>query len=51
MIRYTAVVKDGRWHEVGERIGPDGKAVRTFEMTLKRIGDSTWPATDAVPPR
>ena len=51
VIRYTAVVKDGTWHEVGERIGPDGQPARTFEMTLKRIGDSAWPTAGAVPPR
>jgi hypothetical protein len=30
-IRYTAVIKDGRWHEVGERIVPGKEPVRVFE--------------------
>jgi len=50
-IRYTTTVKDGTWHEVGDRIAPDGSATRFFEMTLQRIGDSNWPAAGAVPMR
>ncbi|HKO99417.1 MAG TPA: hypothetical protein VJU86_20625 [Pyrinomonadaceae bacterium] len=48
-VRYTAVIKDGNWHEVGDRIVPGQAPVRFFEMTLKRIGDNTWPAAGAVP--
>lgn len=48
-IRYTAVIKDGTLHEVGDRIAPAKDPVRFFEMTLKRVGDSTWPAGGAVP--
>lgn len=47
-IRYTAVVKDGTWKEVGDRILPGKDPVRFLEMTLKRIGDSAWPAAGAV---
>lgn len=50
-IRYTATVKDGTWHEVGERIVPGKEPVRFTELTLKRIGDTTWPAGGAVAPR
>jgi hypothetical protein len=50
-IRYTATVKDGRWHEVGDRLVPGKEPQRFFEMNLKRVGDSAWPAADAVPPR
>ena len=50
-IRYTATIKDGTWHEVGDRIGADGTASRFFEMTLTRLGDSDWPAAGAVPMR
>lgn len=50
-IRYTATIRDGAWHEVGDRV-QDGKApVRFFEMTLARVGDSAWPASGAVPMR
>lgn len=48
-IRYTAVIKDGTLHEVGDRIVPGKEPMRFFEMTLKRLGDSTWPAGGAVP--
>jgi hypothetical protein len=48
-IRYTAVIKDGTLHEVGDRIAPGKEPVRFFEMTLKRVGDTDWPAGGAVP--
>lgn len=47
-IRYTAVVKDGKWHEVGDRIVSGQEPSRFFEMTLKRAGDSSWPGAGAV---
>jgi hypothetical protein len=49
VIRYTATVKGGIWHEVGDRIFPGAAPVRTFEMTLKRTGDTDWPAGHPVP--
>ena len=48
-IRYAAVIKDGTWREVGDRIMPGKEPVRFFEMNLTRVGDSTWPAGGAVP--
>lgn len=48
-IRYTAIIKDGTLHEVGDRIVPGKDPVRFFEMTLKRIGDTDWPAGGAIP--
>ena len=50
-IRYTAVSKDGAWREVGDRIMPGKEPVRFFEMNLKRIGDTNWPAGGAVSPK
>lgn len=50
-IRYTAVVKDGSWREVGDQFAPQKDPVRFFEMTLKRVGDTNWPAAGAVPPK
>ena len=50
-IRYTAVVKEGEWLEVGDRIVPDKDPIRFFEMNLKRIGDTNWPAVGAVTPK
>src|SRR5262245_61138393 len=40
-IRYTAVVKDGKWNEVGDRIVSGQEPVRFFEMNLdshRRLG-------------
>lgn len=50
-IRYSATVKDGVLHEVGHRIAPGEPPVQFFEMTLKRLGDSAWPAAGAVAPK
>lgn len=51
VIRYTAVIKDGTWHEFGERIVSGQEPVRFIEFTLTRIGDTDWPAAGAVSPR
>lgn len=51
IIRYTAVIKDGTWREVGDRIMPGREPVRFFEMNLKRLGDTNWPAAGAVAPK
>lgn len=50
-IRYTAVIKDGAWREVGDRIMPGKEPIRFFEMNLKRIGDTNWPAAGAISPK
>ena len=50
-MRYTVVVKDGTWREVGDRIMPDQEPIRFFEMTLTRVGDTNWPAAEAVNPK
>lgn len=50
-MRYTAVVKGGELHEVGDRIVAGREPARVFEMRLKRVGDSDWPAAGAVPPK
>jgi hypothetical protein len=50
-IRYTAVVKNGAWREVGDRIMPGQEPVRFFEMNLKRVGTTTWPAAGAIRPK
>ena len=51
VIKYVATIKDGTLREVGDRHAPDRPPLRVFEMELKRIGDSSWPAGDAVPMR
>jgi len=50
-IRYTATIKDGTWVEVGDRIVPDQAPARFFEMTLKRVGNTDWPAAGSVAPK
>ncbi|MEJ7807098.1 MAG: DUF1579 domain-containing protein [Telluria sp.] len=50
-LRYVATIKDGMWRETGDRILPGKEPVRFFEMNLKRIGDTTWPAGGAISPR
>ena len=50
MIRYTATIKGDVLHEIGERTVAGGDPVRIFEMTLKRVEDSGWPAAGAVTP-
>jgi hypothetical protein len=50
-MRYTTVVKDGRWHEVGERIVEGKPPVKFIELDLQRIGDTDWPAAGAVAPK
>lgn len=50
-LRYTLRIVDGRWQEVGERLVEGQPPQRTFEMTLDRIGPTTWPAAGFVPPR
>lgn len=50
-MRYTATVKDGKWHEIGDRIAAGKDPVRFFEMNLVRIGDSEWPGAGTVKPK
>jgi hypothetical protein len=50
-IHYTAVIKDGAWREVGDRVVPGKDPVRFFEMNLKRVGDTDWPAAGAISPK
>jgi hypothetical protein len=50
-LRYVATVRDGELHEVGDRIAEGREPVRVFEMRLKRIGDTDWPAAGAVSPK
>jgi len=50
-IRYTATIHGDHWHEVGDRVIPGAPEQRFFEMNLKRMGDSNWPAAGAVAPK
>ena len=48
VIRYTAEFKDAIWRQFGERIVAGKEPVRFFEMNLKRIAESDWPAAGAI---
>lgn len=48
-IRYTAVIKDGAWLEVGNRIMPGKEPVRFFEMNLKRVREIGPPQARSLP--
>lgn len=50
-VRHTAVVRQGTWTEVGERLVEGQPPVRTVEMKLRRIGSTNWPAAGAVAAR
>ena len=50
-IRYTAVIDGDSFVETGERIVAGQPPMQFFKMTLTRVGDSDWPAADAVDPR
>lgn len=49
-IRYTAVIENGHWQEVGDRLMPGREPVRIFESNLDRVGNTDWPAAGAVGP-
>lgn len=50
-IRYEATIRDGELREVGDRLVEGAPPQRFFEMTLRRLGDSSWPSAGAVPPK
>jgi hypothetical protein len=50
-IHYRTVIKNGAWSEVGDRIVSGKEPVRFFEMNLKRVGDTDWPAAGAISPK
>lgn len=47
-IRYTAVIRRGKWREIGERFVPGQPPVQFFEMNLVRVRATDWPAAGAV---
>jgi len=48
-IRFRARISEGVWHEIGERRSPNGGTTVVTEIRMTRLGDSAWPAGDAVP--
>lgn len=52
IMRFTATIGNGTWHEVGERVVQGQPPVKTIELNLKRLGETDWPAGNPVlPPR
>jgi hypothetical protein len=49
-MRFTAVIRDGEWHEIGERVLPGQEPIRFLEMNLRRVGDTEWPAGSPIGP-
>lgn len=48
VIRYTATLANGLWTEIGDYIVPGQPPRRFFEMNLRRVGDSDWPAAGGI---
>lgn len=51
VVRYTAIVRGNQFHEIGERIAENAPPMRIFEMNLRRVGRTSWPAGNPVPIR
>ncbi len=51
IVRFTATIQGGSWHEIGERIAEGAPPMKIFEMRLTRLGATQWPGAGAVPPR
>ena len=49
-IRYTASLEGDTWTEIGERVVTGQAPQRFFEMHLRRVGDTNWPAGDGPKP-
>jgi hypothetical protein len=50
VMRFTATVTGDRWREVGEYIAVGQAPVPSFEMNLRRVGETDWPSTTPVSP-
>lgn len=49
-IRYTATLNDGVWTEIGVRLVEGKEPMKMFEMAVKRVGPTDWPAAGALAP-
>ena len=50
-IKYSATIRGRQFVEVGHRVTAKGPPIKIFEMKLRRVGSTTWPAGGAVPMR
>jgi len=49
-MHYAVVNKNGRRHELGDRILPGTEPVCILEKNLKRVRNRDWPAAGAISP-
>lgn len=49
-MRFTATVHGDTWREIGEYVAADGTRRQSFEMNLRRRGDTDWPLGSPVTP-
>ena len=42
---------DGVWRGPATTTLPSGEPMRFFEMKLRRVGDTDWPAGNPIPPK
>lgn len=49
VIRYKATIGNSAWKETGFRVAGEALPIQIFEMNLKRVSDTRWPAGDPVP--
>jgi hypothetical protein len=50
-IKFTATVGADTWREVGEYIASGQPPRQTFEMNLRRVGETDWPLGAPIAPR
>jgi hypothetical protein len=48
-IRYTAMLRNGVWNELGDYVAAGQPPRRIFEMNLQRVGDTDWPLAGGMP--
>jgi hypothetical protein len=48
--RFTATIQGDTWREIGEYAAGGKPPVQTFEMNLRRVGDTDWPLGTPIPP-
>lgn len=49
-VRYVTTFKDGEWNEVGHFMMEGREPMQVVKMTLRRTGDTGWPAAEPVSP-
>lgn len=50
IVQYTATFDGESWSQIGEYIVEEAEPIQVFQMSLRRVGDSDWPAANPVAP-